>query len=264
MYALDLQNIRYTIGTRKAPKQINEHSTHLSLILKPNLTDRHASILLQVRPRRIHNRDIIFLIPCAQSAYVLHVSVADTTTYPQYYSPWSTAHNQPKAPLSSSPSPRPQVTAHRYVLTRDCRRGTKHLRPSHTWSTLRLFSRISMLGFKWDASPVTRQILDLTHSRPCLCRRIWRPRARQYLKRSSTPFCFWSLKANGRVRVLGWVYLGEVNLMCTCGVSGVTEPHFQPQGPGRTWISTVTEVALYIIKRTWATISLFLVTTSKV
>lgn len=51
------------------------------------------------------------------------------------------------------------------------------------------------------------------------------------MKRSNTPFCFSLLEADPRTQVLGCLYMGEVNLTSTCGVSGVTEPHLQPQGP---------------------------------
>jgi hypothetical protein len=56
MYALDLVYV-ISIGT------MNESTcTYLPLILEPNLTHRHTPILLQITPRRIHNRDVVFLV----------------------------------------------------------------------------------------------------------------------------------------------------------------------------------------------------------
>lgn len=41
---------------------MRERRAYLSLILEPNLTHGHTPIFLQVTPRRVHNRDVIFLV----------------------------------------------------------------------------------------------------------------------------------------------------------------------------------------------------------
>ena len=38
------------------------NTTHLPLIFESHLPNRHTPIFLQVRPRRVHNRNIIFLV----------------------------------------------------------------------------------------------------------------------------------------------------------------------------------------------------------
>lgn len=60
MYALHLD--KYNNQFPHRPMHVTAKSTHLALILEPDLSYSHATIFLQVTPRRVHNGDVIFFV----------------------------------------------------------------------------------------------------------------------------------------------------------------------------------------------------------
>jgi hypothetical protein len=61
VYALDLTLCQCAETLDISFAMIERHA-YLSLILESDLTHSHTSVFLQVTPRRVYNRDIVFLV----------------------------------------------------------------------------------------------------------------------------------------------------------------------------------------------------------
>ena len=119
-----------------------EKSSNLSLIFETNLSHCHAAVLLQVRPWRVHDSDVIFLVPCGSVSPPYNSKRKETgninrsphscQTHPRCCWPWSTAHSRRVDPRLCSPNPVLPATAHRCAPTTDCPRETTHPLPTHT------------------------------------------------------------------------------------------------------------------------------------
>ena len=119
---------------------------YLLLIKKPHLPRGHARILVQIRPGRVDDRDVVFLIACAEPInQSINQSIKYPTTSPsplfhvswdvgraglyglanlQLNSPWSTARTPPPAPWATRPMSARARGAGRCARRRGCRRGT--------------------------------------------------------------------------------------------------------------------------------------------
>ena len=82
MYALDLGVVSVELVTHNhlvegAGRTERGTITYLLVILEPNLTNSHAPVLLQVRPWRVNNCDVVLLVTCELSTLL---SLTDSIT----------------------------------------------------------------------------------------------------------------------------------------------------------------------------------------